>query len=182
MIYLIGGAPRAGKSLLTQRFAAKRSIGWISTDLLLEVLRAKGAAGAKTKWNADPEAVREAAGWFYPCLERFVRGMSAMADDYVIEGVDFLPEQAAQLSSGYSIRGVFLGCTQMTLDTFDRYPGRSPGYAGLPGTLRLQMAQDVRAWSEFVRQEAERFGFGYLDMSGDFPVCLTRAEELLTAA
>jgi 2-phosphoglycerate kinase len=49
MIYLIGGAPRVGKSVLCQQVAAKLKIGWISTDLLMEVLRAKNAEGIKTR-------------------------------------------------------------------------------------------------------------------------------------
>jgi 2-phosphoglycerate kinase len=39
MIYLIGGAPRVGKSILSQRTAARLRIGWISTDLLADMLR-----------------------------------------------------------------------------------------------------------------------------------------------
>ncbi len=38
MIYLIGGAPRTGKSILGQRIAVKLRISWISTDLLKEFL------------------------------------------------------------------------------------------------------------------------------------------------
>jgi len=39
MIYLIGGAPRAGKSILGQRLCATLKVGWVSTDLLMELLR-----------------------------------------------------------------------------------------------------------------------------------------------
>jgi adenylate kinase family enzyme len=66
MIYLIGGAPRAGKSILAQSLAAKRNIGWVSTDLLIDLLRLKGDEGAKANWNAAPEAIGEAAKWFFP--------------------------------------------------------------------------------------------------------------------
>jgi 2-phosphoglycerate kinase len=41
MIYLIGGAPRTGKTILAQRISARLGIGWISTDLLMESLRVK---------------------------------------------------------------------------------------------------------------------------------------------
>ena len=66
MIYLIGGAPRTGKSILGQRFAAKLKIGWISTDLLMELLRVQGDEGVKTEWNATPEAIASNAEWFFP--------------------------------------------------------------------------------------------------------------------
>ena len=113
-------------------------------------------------------------------LERFVWGVRALADSYVIEGVDFLPAQIAQLSSQYHVRTLFLGCSKMTFERFDRFPGRSRGYAGLPEKTRRRFAEDVPLWSEFVRQECKRFGYPYVDMSDDFPSRLNQARALLT--
>lgn len=181
MIYLIGGAPRVGKSVLCGQFAARLRIGWISTDLLVDLLRLKQDADVKTEWNASPEYIELAAHWFFPYLDRFIWGISSMAKGYVIEGVDFLPGQVKQLSSRYPIAAVFLGCSQMTLETLAQFSGRSPGYAGLPETLRRQIAHDVPIWSEFVRREAEKFGYPYIDMIGDFHQRLVEAESRLTA-
>ena len=180
MIYFIGGAPRAGKSILAQQITAHLRIGWVSTDLLMTLLRSKDVEGIKTEWNAAPEAIVAAAEWFYPCLERFVWGVNSTADDYVIEGVDFLPEHIMRLSVQYPLRSVFLGCSKMTLDRFDSFPGRSRGYSGLPMEVRSRFAQDIPRWSEFIRQEAERFGCTYIDMSNDFQLRLSEAESFLT--
>lgn len=49
MSYLIGGAPRAGKSILAQRISSKMEVGWISTDLLMELLRLKKEDGVKVE-------------------------------------------------------------------------------------------------------------------------------------
>jgi hypothetical protein len=154
MIYLIGGAPRAGKSVLGQQLAAKLKVSWISTDLLAELLRVKDDS-LKAEWNAE---------------------------NYVIEGVSFLPAQVKQLSDQYQIRSVFLGCSGMTLDRLDQFPGRSQGYSFLPEAMRRQIAQDVPRWSKFIQQEAERFGYPYLDMADDFPQRLLEAEAMLTTA
>ena len=48
MIYLIGGAPRAGKTILVQRLSRKLHVGWISTDLLLPLLGMTNVEGIKT--------------------------------------------------------------------------------------------------------------------------------------
>jgi hypothetical protein len=32
-------------------------VGWISTDLLVDLLRLKNKEGVKTEWNATPEAI-----------------------------------------------------------------------------------------------------------------------------
>jgi 2-phosphoglycerate kinase len=180
MIYLVGGAPRAGKTILGQRISAQLGIGWISTDLLMDLLRFKNVEGTKREWNAASDAIAAAAEWFLPCLERFIWGANSLANSYLVEGVDFLPEQVGRLSANYQIRSVFLGCSKMTLERFDHFPGRSRGYAELPDEMRRQFAQDIPLWSEFVRQEAERFHCPYIDMSDDFQSRLNEAEALLT--
>jgi len=167
MIYLIGGAPRAGKSLLSQQLCTTLNIGWVSTDLL-------NAAGRKMKWDAAPEAITANAEWFFPYLERFVWGVSSLAGHYAIEGVDFLPAQVAQLSARYPVRAVFLGCSRLTLEGLTQFPGRLPGYGSLPEAQRRQIVEDVPRWSAFIRQEADRFGYTYVDMVGDFPQRLAK--------
>src|SRR5579872_5925747 len=180
MIYLIGGAPRAGKTILGQRLCATLKVGWVSTDLLMELLRVANAAGRKMKWDAAPEAITAAAEWFFPYLERFLWGVSSFADHYVIEGVDFLPAQVAQLSTQYPIRTVFLGCSRMTLEGLAQFPGRSQGYVNLPEARRRQIVEDVPRWSAFIRQEADRFGYAYVDTASDFFQRLAEAESVLT--
>lgn len=180
MLYFIGGAPRAGKSLLAQRLCTTLQVGWVSTDLLMELLSVANATGRKTKWDAAPEAIAANAEWFFPYLERFVWGVNSLADHYVIEGVDFLPAQVAQLSTQYPIRAVFLGCSYLTLEDLAQFPGRSPAYGRLPEALRRQIVEDVPRWSTFVRQEADRFGYTYVDMASDFPQRLAEAEMVLT--
>jgi hypothetical protein len=182
MIYLIGGAPRAGKTILGQRLCTTLKVGWVSTDLLMELLRVANTAGRKMKWDAAPEAITANAEWFFPYLERFIWGVSSFADHYVIEGVDFLPAQVAQLSAKSPIRTVFLGCSSMTLEGFTQFPGRSQGYVNLPEAQRRQIVEDVPRWSAFIRQEAERFGYAYVDMVSDFSQRLAEAEMVLTSS
>lgn len=181
MLYLIGGAPRTGKSILGQRFAAQNRIGWVSTDLLLEILRVKNDEGVKTTWHAAPEAIMANAAWFFPYFERFIWGITSQAESYLIEGVDFLPAQVKQLSEKYSIRSVFLGCSKMSLERFDKYPGHSPGYSRLPKDMRKQFAQDIPLWSNYIQQETKNFGYPYVDMSENFHLQLAEADKLLTS-
>jgi hypothetical protein len=146
----------------------------------MQLLKVANAAGRKTTWDATPDAISAQAAWFFPYLERFVWGVSALADQYVIEGVDFLPAQVAQLAARFPLRAVFLGCSRLTLEDLDRDAARS-GYARMPEALRRQIVEDVPRWSAFVRQEAERFGYPYFDVAGDIPQRLAAAEQALTA-
>jgi hypothetical protein len=181
MIFLIGGAPRAGKSILAERISFSLRVSWISTDLLVDLLRVNEVKGVKSEWDATPDAIRSGAEWFFPSLERFIWGVNLMIEDYIIEGVDFLPAQVQQLSTRYPVRSVFLGRSWMTLQTFDRFPGRSQGYARLPEETRRRIVTDVPLWSDFIQHEAEQWSQPYCDMADDFARRLTEAEALLTA-
>lgn len=139
----------------------------IATDVLNDLLRVKNAEATKTAWNAAPTAITANRSKLLSLSGAVYLG-SQSADSYVIDGVDLLPTQVAELEVQYQIRALFLGCSQMTLDRFDRFPGRSQGYASLPEDLRRQIVQDVPRWSAFIAQEASRFGYPYIDMSDDF--------------
>jgi len=146
----------------------------------MQLLRVKNEAGIKATWDAAPAAIRANADWFFPYLERFVWGVSSLADAYVIEGVDFLPAQVEQLAQQYQLCAVFLGCSSMMLERLDRYPGRSHGYSLLPEEMRRQIAADVPRWSDVIREEAEQFGSPYIDMGSGFSDRLRTAEAMLT--
>ena len=179
MIYLIGGAPRVGKSTLCQRFASRLAIGWTSTDTLFDMLTFSGEIGKKPEWNADPNAINATADWFFPYLERYIWGISSLSNDYIVEGVWILPKQALQLAHEFPIRSVFLGCTDMSLEKLDRYPGHSKGYSNLPESMRLLISLDVPLWSRYVCEAAEQFGCPYVDTALDFLAQMNKAERIL---
>jgi hypothetical protein len=132
------------------------------------------------QWN-QPATIKATAEWFFPSLERFMWAVSSMVEHYVIEGVDFLPTQVAALAKTYPIRCIFLGCSVMTLERFEQFPGLSPGYIGLPADLRQQIVQHVPMHSALVQREAEHLGYRYIDTVGDFKARLREAAAILTA-
>lgn len=177
MIYLVGGAPRAGKSILGQRVARQLRIGWVATDVLRTLVKVEGGES----WDASPEAITRVADAFFPSLERFVHGIGSFADDYLIEGVHFLPRHVTALAQRGAVRSVFIGSSQLTLERFEQFPGRSRGYAALPPDFKRQIVQDVPRWSQFIAGEAAAAGCPYVDTSGDFAAQLAEAERLLCA-
>ncbi len=179
MIYLIGGAPRSGKSTLCQQFARQNGFGWISTDLVKELMR-EASVKLPDRWDANPDAITHTCDVFLPYLERFMKGVASMAENYVIEGVDFLPGQIGALDERIELSAVFLGRSRMTLEQVNQFPGKSPGYAALPEALRRQIANDVPAWSDWIAAQANDSGYPYVDMAlGDFASRLEEASAVL---
>jgi hypothetical protein len=53
VIYVIGGSPRCGETMLAKRVARRLGIGWISADVLEAIVRELAAAGGAK--NAFPK-------------------------------------------------------------------------------------------------------------------------------
>jgi hypothetical protein len=69
----------------------------------MELLSVANVAGRKMKWDAAPQAITAHAQWFFPYLERFIWGVSELADHYVIEGVDGVQRLAVRVDTEQAV-------------------------------------------------------------------------------
>ena len=110
MIYLIGGAPRCGKTILSKKIAAQKKISWISTDSLWSVVLA-GTPKSQIikkfpyrKYRLDthePELMLQAeiteSNTLWPGVKAFIKHLIDCRENYVIEGVHLMPELVQEL-------------------------------------------------------------------------------------
>ena len=167
MIHLIGGAPRVGKTLLAERVARKLGAGWISTDVLRTTIQVGVPDLTHIDWG-DVSGIARHAERFFPYLERFTWGVASLRSPYVIEGVDFLPEQAADLAKRYAVRSVFLGNSMMTATLLGTQLGRQPWLAGTPPEQLRSMAIHVVDHTKLIERECARLGLAFVDLADDF--------------
>jgi hypothetical protein len=111
MIYLIGGAPRVGKSQLALTLIELKPMPLISCDFLYDLSQIKDLE------NFDNATILEKGRLFYPTLKEILINMSYRTQDCVIEGEVILPEQIAELSELYDIRACFLGLSETNIET-----------------------------------------------------------------
>jgi hypothetical protein len=107
VVYLIGGPPRCGKSVLARRLTTKRAIPFISTDLLWAVVEVNQPEW-RTPMQKGPDRIPAAAKMFEPYMERAIRFLQPVRQPFGIEGEVITPETAARLRSNYDLRVVFL--------------------------------------------------------------------------
>ena len=111
MIYLIGGAPRVGKSQLMQKFIKDKPMSAFSCDFLYDLAQVKSL---KNFGGAD---ILEKGRLFYPTLKELLINVSYRTQDCIIEGEVILPEQIPELSKLYNIRCCFIGLSATNLET-----------------------------------------------------------------
>lgn len=182
MIYLVGGAARAGKSKLARAFMAERGVPYLHLDLLM-----MGFARGLPEYGVDPDtpaAVRGQRLW------PVVRGMAvtALEDgvDYLFEGDLLLPEHAAELKALWDdrVRAAFLGYAQASARAKLREVrsfggGPNDWVAGLSDERVLDVAATNIRFSQRVRRECADLGLAYFDTSREFPRALDAALRYL---
>lgn len=130
MIYLIGGSPRSGKTILSKKLANDLGSLYISTDILRLFMLASLTGDDKYKYFPFEKMMDQAStiDTFYkevsgenmlladieeaknlmPGILAFIEHFKKLNIDYVIEGVHFLPNLISHLKSDEKIKIVML--------------------------------------------------------------------------
>jgi hypothetical protein len=148
MIYLLGGAARAGKTTIARRFTALKAVPFLSLDYVM-----MGFVGGLPEYGVDSDAdEREVGVKIWPLLENMVAAMVEDEVDYLFEGAQLLPQQAAVLAQRFpgQIRECFVGYAQV--DTQEKFT-QLRHYGGGPDDW-LKEYDDQRVAAEIERLKA----------------------------
>jgi 2-phosphoglycerate kinase len=190
MIYLLGGPPRVGKSIISSEIRRKHAVSVVSTDTLgavLEHVLSPEAAPdlyAFGKFDEMPMAervklmakdpaelidyVRKESLVVWKAVEAFIRREDDEGRDALIEGVAVLPELTSQLED-IPYRVVFIGNQgdhrenikqSAEENEHDWMRGAGDRYIGAFATF-------VNRMSAYIEQEAKNYGFEYIEMDNE---------------
>jgi hypothetical protein len=184
MLYLIGGAPRSGKSLLVRKLLAERHVPYFPIDLLM-----MGVAGGWPDADVDPAASDAVVG---ERLWPVVRGMALTliedALDYAIEGAQLQPAHVAEVTDLHptAVRACFLGYAGAAPDEKLRAIRDHTGLANdwiqnHTDEQILAFIRQMTAYSAELRDRCAAYGLRYFEVSQDFDRSLTSALSYLMA-
>lgn len=173
MIYLIGGAPRTGKTRLARRLSRQLGIGWFPLDTLRFVVRSLVPEVTETDGFGRPPGPW--ADFFHPYVRDTVLSSDHVAGDYIIEGIDFMPRHAHALAAELDVRSCFLGLSTVDMDTIDAHAGRMDYQRHLDPEIRRAYPRWIERWSRDVRAECIRFDLPYFDLAHDYEARAAKA-------
>jgi hypothetical protein len=184
MIYLIGGAARAGKTLITQRLWREKQVPYFCIDYFQSAID-QGAPELGIQAESH-NLVRAPALW--PRIEYLFRNIIEVEPDYTIEGDALWPRGASLMIQDYTarrIRAVFLGYAHTTpqrkLADIRANPGGVNDWIQRhDDTYILALAQEMIEFSEFLEAECPTLGLPYIDVSECFADRIEQAYQLLT--
>ena len=173
-MYLIGGAPRLGKSILSKKLLDARGIPVFSTDALC------AAHGADFQFvdvmhlpteDIVRKQIAEARD-VAATIEYFVGDKLNNPGDFTLEGVHLLPSFVRRVQDGRSadVRSIFVIATDKTLVLSGlRSDAREDNWMrGAPEKMQNAMADFVVAFSTEIRSQAEKEGLRVFERTVEF--------------
>ncbi len=182
MIYMIGGAARAGKTTIARRLLRERNIPYFCLDYFIFA----GEQGKEEPGDdlGTPNIVRDLRMW--PQLRLIVEEIIRGEPEYAVEGDALLPRGVNALREKYGeqVRACFLGYTGLSaerkLEQLRRFGGGPEDWLQQRSDrFVLELAQHMISFSLFLRSECEGLGIPFFDVSADFPRTMERAFEYL---
>ena len=170
MLYVIGGASRSGKTLLSRRAVSEKEIPYFPLDALFGAL-ANGAPEFGVRYG---DSLMERPAKMWPISKHLFNFFFQEERDFLIEGDSILPSQMNELiSSGESIRCCFLGYSELTKDeklalVRKHHQGDIDWTQEISDKEMSEMIDEMIEFSKFLRKECATYGIRYFDVSHDF--------------
>jgi len=203
MIYLIGGSPRSGKTILSRKLSKKLDIQHISTDILRLFMIACLEGDDKYKYFPFEQMFDQAGtvNTFYketsgnkmlsadikeaenlmPGILAFIEYFKNAGTDYIIEGVHFLPRLIKHLKEGEGTKIVILGKSDS--DKIYRglieNKGKDDWIADNINDNKtlLQAAKSIAQYGEYFGLESVKYELKFINTEDNF---LDKIENALT--
>jgi hypothetical protein len=180
-LYLVGGAPRVGKSSLAQRLLEIDGIPFLPTDVLRTVLRR--VLPELDAIDQDPVDASLLAEFMYSHIEQAAEVCLEEAECFVIEGFELSPSYLARLRAALGqaeVRGCFLGHGSFSVEDLAGYRGPKPQHRGAAREELREAAAWTRRRSRQLRGECRRAGVPYVDVGElGFEAAMRQARRLL---
>jgi hypothetical protein len=180
-LYLVGGAPRVGKSSLAQRLLELDGIPFLPTDVLRTVLRR--VLPELDAIDQDPVDASLLAEFMYPHIEQAAEVCVEEVACFLIEGFELSPSYLARLQAALEqteVRGCFLGHGSFSVEDLAGYRGPKPQHRGAARAELREAAAWIRRRSRQLREECGEAGVPYVDVGElGFEAAMLQARRLL---
>jgi 2-phosphoglycerate kinase len=188
MIFLLGGPPRVGKSIISNKIRQNHAVSVVSTDtlgaVLENVLSPESApdlfvfdkfykmpmAERVTLMMRDPakliDYVRKESHVVWKAVETFIRRENDEGRDVLIEGVAVLPELMSRLED-IPHRVVFIGNQGENHKENIKKSAEENEHDWMrdeSDQFISAFAMFVKRMSAYIEQEAKKYGFEYIEM------------------
>jgi hypothetical protein len=182
VLYIVGGAPRAGKSILAQRMLKECKVAYFPTDILMS-----GLVKAMPELGLRPnDSPRTRAPIMWPILQGMANAILENGEDYLLEGDVLMPAHVVELQErfGSAVRSCFMGYGSVDsiakVRDIRRHAARRTDWSNeCDDSHLLRIVGEFKALSEELRGECAEHDLAYFDGSTDLFDAIAQAAVYL---
>jgi hypothetical protein len=171
MLYIIGGASRSGKTLLSKKIYDTKHIPYMPLDVLVGALN--HAAPELGIHHNTPFLEKGMKSWKF--TQYLIGHLFYMEDQYLVEGDCLLPEHAYQIAEEYNgnVKICFLGCAHVTpeekLRQIRQYHAGDRDWTNKESDETLMwVIERIIDYSKFLEKECTKYKIRFFDVSHHF--------------
>jgi 2-phosphoglycerate kinase len=182
MLYIIGGASRTGKSMISRELMTKTGIPCFSLDVLMI-----GLANGLPEYGINPDDPEfRNAEKMWPILRSMLINMIETGTECIVEGYTIFPEHVNEIMSLFPehVKSCFLGYAEINpekkLEEIRKYSDLPNDWAKTTSDRDvLELIKRSIRYSRFLKTECEKYEILYFDQSEDFTSTKRRVIEYL---
>ena len=181
MLYILGGAPRSGKTLLSRRAVEEKKIPYIPLDGLVTAL----AYGAPQVGISFDMHLVERAIAMWPITKELLGCLMREERDFLVEGDSILPSHVVELSTeNKNIKTCFLGYPTMNRDEKlalirEHHQGELDWTKEISDEDLSKMVEEMVSFSGYLVEESAKYDIAFFDVSKSFDVARVQAFSYL---
>ncbi len=170
MIYIVGGASRSGKTLLSRRVVSEKKIPYFPLDAVCSGL-SKGVKEFE-EFYSQPFIVRAEKLW--PVVKPIINSFLDEEDNFLLEGDSILPKQVSEFNSNSgSVKACFFGYPQLTKEEKLKlvrtyHQGDKDWTKDISDQKMLTIIDEMIEFSNYLKKECAKYDIAYFDISHDF--------------
>lgn len=185
MLYLLGGAARAGKSTIARQFLVETGIPFFCLDYLM-----MGFAKGLPEHGVDPDDDElHVADLLWPVIEAMATALVENEEAYLFEGVQLRPQHAHALNQKFpgQIQACFIGYAeadvQAKFEEIRRFGGGADDWLKeITDQEVLANVARLKALSRHLRDECHRYGLKYIEVSADLAQTVSETVRYLRSS
>jgi hypothetical protein len=170
LLYIIGGAPRVGKTIIAQEFLERENTPFLSLDLLKLCL-----VNSLPQARINPkDSSAEVAGQMWPVVRELCLAILQNKRDYLVEGDAILPTHIGELVDKFpdDVRACFLGFENSNpmerLMLVRQHPGPEDWLAKFEDNEVLAMLDEMIEFSRQLHDDAAARRIPYFESLTNF--------------
>lgn len=174
MLYIVGGASRSGKSIISRRLLVEKQVPYFPLDVLISSIEdVRNDLGI---FHGQDFIQKASQLWKHSITKNLFEHLALYESNYLVEGDCILPEQIHEIQQKFTdsqLRVCFIGYPELTsvekLSIIRKYNDNLDDWTvKYDDKKMLEYIDEMIEYSKYLKSECEKYNIKFFNVSENF--------------